>query len=85
MTDKIRVRLDVNGRPREIWVWPHQSLLHVLRDELGQTEVKYGCGEGVCGTCTVLLDGEPVSSCLVFAVQADGRLRHRGGRRPPCA
>ena len=72
MTDKIRVRLTVNGRPREIWVWPHQNLLHVLRDELGQTEVKYGCGEGVCGTCTVLLDEVSVNSCLTFAVQANG-------------
>jgi carbon-monoxide dehydrogenase small subunit len=45
----------------------------VLRDELGHTEVKYGCGEGVCGTCTVLLDGASVNSCLLFAVQADGR------------
>jgi len=48
-------------------------LLHVLRDELGATEVKYGCGEGVCSTCTVLLDGESVNSCLLFAVQAAGR------------
>jgi len=73
MTDKIRVTLTVNGRPREVWVWPHQNLLHVLRDELGQTEVKYGCGEGVCGTCTVLLDDVSINSCLIFAVQANGR------------
>ncbi len=73
MTGKSQVTLVVNGRAEEAWVWPNQSLLHVLRDELGHTEVKYGCGEGVCGTCTVLLDGASVNSCLVFAVQADGR------------
>jgi carbon-monoxide dehydrogenase small subunit len=45
----------------------------VLREQLGAGEVRYGCGEGVCGTCTVLLDGAPVSACLMLAVQADGR------------
>jgi aerobic carbon-monoxide dehydrogenase small subunit len=44
----------------------------VLHDELGLADVRYGCGEGVCGTCTVLLDGEPVSGCLTLAVQAAG-------------
>ncbi len=57
-----------------MWVYPNQTLLEVLRIELGHTEVKYGCGEGVCGTCTVLFDGEPVSSCLTFAVQAEGHV-----------
>jgi len=64
--------LSVNGRQVEAWVTPEQSLLELLRTELGATEVKLGCGEGVCGTCTVLLDGEPVNSCLVFALQVDG-------------
>jgi carbon-monoxide dehydrogenase small subunit len=73
MTGKSRVILTVNGRAEEAWVWPNQSLLHVLRDELGHTEVKYGCGEGVCGTCTVLLDGASVNSCLLFAIQVGGR------------
>jgi carbon-monoxide dehydrogenase small subunit len=73
MTEKSQVTLVVNGHAEEAWVWPNQSLLHVLRDELGHTEVKYGCGEGVCGTCTVLLDGASVNSCLLFAVQAEGR------------
>jgi carbon-monoxide dehydrogenase small subunit len=68
----IRIELEVNGSPLEAWVSPEQPLVEVLRAEAGATDVKYGCGEGVCGTCTVLLDGEPVSSCLVFAVQADG-------------
>lgn len=67
-----RISLVVNGRERELWVDAHQSLLEVLRTEGGATEVKLGCGEGVCGTCAVLLDGEPVNACLVFAVQADG-------------
>jgi aerobic carbon-monoxide dehydrogenase small subunit len=67
-----RVSFTVNGAPREAWVLPHETLLDVLRDGLGHYEVRYGCGEGVCGTCTVLLDGEPVSGCLLLAVQADG-------------
>jgi carbon-monoxide dehydrogenase small subunit len=67
------VRFTLNGVEREAWVQPYHLLLHVLRDELGATEVKYGCGEGVCSTCSVLLDGESVNSCLMFAVQAEGR------------
>jgi carbon-monoxide dehydrogenase small subunit len=67
-----RISLTVNGRERELWVDAHRSLLDVLRTEAGATEVKLGCGEGVCGTCAVLVDGEPVNACLVFAVQADG-------------
>jgi aerobic carbon-monoxide dehydrogenase small subunit len=67
-----RISLTVNGRERELWVDAHQSLLEVLRTEAGATEVKLGCGEGVCGTCAVLLDGDPVNACLVFAVQAGG-------------
>jgi aerobic carbon-monoxide dehydrogenase small subunit len=70
--DRQRVTLTINGERREAWVFPHDSLLDVLRDDLGHHEVRYGCGEGVCGTCTVLLDGEPVSGCLLLAVQADG-------------
>jgi carbon-monoxide dehydrogenase small subunit len=66
----ITVRL--NGRPVELVVTPEQSLLEALRVGAGATEVKRGCGEGVCGTCTVLLDSEPVNSCLIFAVQVDG-------------
>lgn len=66
------VELSVNGRKHEVWVFPHQTLLEVLREELGASEVKYGCGEGVCGTCTVLLDGQTVNSCLMYALQAVG-------------
>jgi carbon-monoxide dehydrogenase small subunit len=71
-TVKRGIRLAVNGREHQLWVTPSDSLLDVLHDELGLSEVRYGCGEGVCGTCTVLLDGDPVSGCLMFAVQAEG-------------
>ena len=64
--------LTVNGRGHEVWAAPSATLLDVLHDELGFSDVRYGCGEGVCGTCTVLLDGEPVSGCLLLAVQAEG-------------
>ena len=67
------VRLSLNGRDVEALTPPHRTLLEVLREDLGATEVMYGCGEGVCGTCTVLLDGESVNACTVLAVQADGR------------
>ncbi|MHB1784975.1 MAG: (2Fe-2S)-binding protein [Acidimicrobiales bacterium] len=68
-----QVTLRVNGVPRDVWVAPSDTLLDVLHDQLGLREVRYGCGEGVCGTCTVLLDDEPVSGCLLFAVQVQDR------------
>jgi carbon-monoxide dehydrogenase small subunit len=72
VSERRRIRFELNGRPFADYVAPNQSLVEVLRTHAGATEVKYGCGEGVCGTCTVLLDGDPVNACLVFAVQADG-------------
>ncbi|HUY45396.1 MAG TPA: (2Fe-2S)-binding protein [Streptosporangiaceae bacterium] len=69
---KRTVVLTVNGRDHEVWVTPSDSLLDILHDELGLADVRYGCGEGVCGTCTVLLDGDPVNGCLLLAVQAEG-------------
>jgi aerobic-type carbon monoxide dehydrogenase small subunit (CoxS/CutS family) len=66
------ISVSINGRPTELGVSSNHSLLELLRTDAGCSEVKLGCGEGVCGTCTVLLDGEPVNSCLMFAVQADG-------------
>lgn len=69
---ELRIAFTLNGDRREARVLAHQTLLEVLRDDLGAMEVKEGCGEGVCGTCTVLLDGEPVNSCLTLAVQAAG-------------
>jgi len=71
-TGKRPLTLDVNGRPHALFVSPSESLLDVLHDGLGLGDVRYGCGEGVCGTCTVLVDGDPVSSCLLFAVQLEG-------------
>ena len=68
-----RLVLNVNGADHEAWVLPSDTLLDVLHDELGRADVRYGCGEGVCGTCTVLLGGEPVNGCLILAVQAAGR------------
>ncbi len=66
------VEILVNGRRFREPVEPHVTLLRFLRDRAGATEVKYGCGEGVCGACTVLLDGVAVNACSVLAVQADG-------------
>jgi aerobic carbon-monoxide dehydrogenase small subunit len=67
-----RLVLNVNDSDHEVSVLPSDTLLDVLHDELGMADVRYGCGEGVCGTCTVLLDGEPVNGCLTLAVQAVG-------------
>jgi carbon-monoxide dehydrogenase small subunit len=69
---KHEISFHINGRATDAVVEPNMSLLEMLRTEAGAPEVKLGCGEGVCGTCTVLLDGEPVNSCLMFAVQAAG-------------
>jgi carbon-monoxide dehydrogenase small subunit len=63
----------VNGEQREIFVAPWRTLIDVLRDDLGLTGVKEGCGNGNCGSCTVLLDGEPVNSCLVLIGEVEGR------------
>jgi carbon-monoxide dehydrogenase small subunit len=66
------IRFVVNGRPVTVDVPPARPLLDTLRDELGLTGAKECCGKGECGSCTVLLDGEPVCACLVFSAQADG-------------
>ncbi len=66
------VALEVNGRPYEREAEPRLLLCDFLRHELGLTGTHVGCEHGVCGACTVLLDGEPVRSCLLLAVQADG-------------
>lgn len=63
----------VNGQAVQIRVEPHLTLLDVLRDTLGLTGTKEGCGSGDCGACTVLLDGEPAASCLLLAVEVEGR------------
>jgi len=68
-----RFVLRVNGRDREVDAEPGDSLLFVLRDDLGLTGTKYGCGEGQCGACTVLIEGRPVRSCQTLARAATGK------------
>ena len=72
MAQPVDVSLSVNGAPHRRAVEPRLLLSDFLRGELGLTGTHVGCEHGVCGACTVLLDGESVRSCLVFAVQADG-------------
>ena len=66
------IKLNVNGNDYEVAVLPNQTLTQVLREELDLMGTKEGCGIGDCGACTVILDGRPVNSCLVLAVQANG-------------
>ncbi len=66
------INLTVNAEPRELAVECHRSLLDALRNEAGLTGTKKGCDVGECGSCTVILNGLPVNSCLVLAVEADG-------------
>ena len=71
MSDR-QVRLTINGREYNGTVEPRKLLTDFLRDDLGLTGTHVGCEHGVCGACTILLNGEPVRSCLLFAVQANG-------------
>ena len=70
--DKV-VELNVNGEKHSLSVAPNKTLLDVLRNQLGLTGTKYGCGTGECGACTVLVDGKPVPSCLTLAVAVEGK------------
>ena len=74
MTDPVEFTLTVNGRAYPLRLEPRRTLLDALREECGLTGTHMGCEHGVCGACTVLLDGDPVRACLVFAVQAEGSL-----------
>lgn len=71
-TRRRHIRITVNGQPREIEVETRKTLADALREDLGLTGTHLGCEHGVCGACTVLLDGRPARSCLLLAVQADG-------------
>jgi carbon-monoxide dehydrogenase small subunit len=73
MNDKHLIHLTVNGQARQCEVAPRQHLVDFLREDLGLTGSHLGCEHGVCGACTVRLDGQVVRGCLVLAVQADGR------------
>ena len=73
MAEKVPVALSVNGRDRQVLVEPRQNLLQTLRGELGLTGAKCGCGHGVCGACTVLIDGEAALACLTLTVAQAGR------------
>ena len=73
MAEKVPVALSVNGRDRQVLVEPRQNLLQTLREELGLTGAKCGCGHGVCGACTVLVDGEAALACLALTVAQAGR------------
>lgn len=85
----MHLRLDVNGSARTAEIDTDASLLEVLRDQLGLTGTKYGCGEGECRACTVMVDGEPVPSCLTPAASAAGKKvttiegLERGGKLHP--
>ena len=73
MIEKREITLTINGRNYGIRVDPRRTLVDAIRDDCGQTGTHIGCEHGVCGACTILLDGEPVRACLMFAVQAEGR------------
>jgi carbon-monoxide dehydrogenase small subunit len=72
MTEQVTVSLNVNGTQYERTVEPRMLLSDFIREELGLTGTHVGCEHGVCGACTILFDGQPVRSCLMFAVQAGG-------------
>ncbi|NWF57561.1 MAG: (2Fe-2S)-binding protein [Syntrophaceae bacterium] len=70
---KYPLTLTVNGEKVDLEIPPHRTLLDLIRNELGLTGTKEGCGNGECGACTVLMDGQPVNACLVLALQAQGK------------
>ncbi len=73
MIDKHDIALTINGRDYAVRVDARRTLADVIREDCGQTGTHIGCEHGVCGACTVIVDGAPVRSCLMFGVQADGR------------
>ena len=73
MSRKAAITLNINGRGYPIEVESRRTLADAIREDCGQTGTHIGCEHGICGACTVIVDGEPVRSCLMFAVQADGK------------
>ncbi len=73
MSDKVEIALDLNGRRCNVRVEPRRTLADAIRDDCGLTGTHIGCEHGVCGACTIIVDGQVVRSCLMFAVQAQGR------------
>jgi carbon-monoxide dehydrogenase small subunit len=72
MTDKMDINLTINGRSHAVRIEARKTLADVIREDCGQTGTHLGCEHGICGACTVIVDGAPVRSCLMFGVQADG-------------
>lgn len=73
MSSRQLISLRVNGDKSDVAVLPHHTLLEVLREDMGLTGTKHGCELGECGTCTVLIDGKPVLSCLALAIECEGQ------------
>jgi carbon-monoxide dehydrogenase small subunit len=73
MSEKTSITLNINGRNFTVQVEPRRTLADAIREDCSQTGTHIGCEHGVCGACTVIVNGEPVRSCLMFAVQADGK------------
>jgi aerobic-type carbon monoxide dehydrogenase small subunit (CoxS/CutS family) len=73
MTERLALTLNVNGRDYAVSVEPRRTLADTIREDCGLTGTHLGCEHGVCGACTVIVDGEAVRSCLMFAVQAQGK------------
>lgn len=73
MSETQNITLNINGRDHKIEVEPRRTLVDAIRENCGQTGTHIGCEHGICGACTVIVNGEPVRSCLMFAVQADGK------------
>src|ERR1022692_2968029 len=73
MNEKVDITLHINGRDYPIRAEPRKTLVAAIRDDCGQTGTHIGCEHGVCGTCPIIVADEAVRSCLMFAVQADGK------------
>lgn len=72
MTEKVSINFTINGEEKEMEVDPSKKLLDFIREDLGLTGTKYGCGSGDCGNCTILVNGEPKTSCIMITPQIDG-------------